>query len=377
MMKKIISKRMKMIDSSAIRQAFNLAHKIKNPIDLSVGFPEDNTPEIVKIEAIKAIENNLTRYTPSNGIKDLRLALVNKFNEQNNLITSADQISILPGATTGILMIFLALLDQGDEIIIPDPFFPPYRDMALMLGAKPVFIDTAPTFKLTAHQVKRKITRRTKIIFINTPNNPTGVIYDKEELINIAKLAEKRGIVILSDEIYEHFSYENKPFSIGSIYKNTLTLNGFSKTYAMTGWRIGYVTGPKEIINEINELLQYTVFSTNSISQIASLAALNVDPKTITDKYKKKRDFIIKELSPFFEIYGAQGAFYLFLKVPTQYKNDMEFVNKAAEYGLIILPGRAFSQHSSYFRIAFGSPMEDIKKGIDIIKKIATIDIKI
>jgi aspartate aminotransferase/aminotransferase len=357
------------IDSSAIRQAFSLAHKIKDPIDLSVGFPEDNTPDNIKEEAIKAIRSNLTRYTPSNGIKDLREALANKFIKQNNLVTSADQISILPGATTGILMIFLALLDPGDEIIIPDPFFPPYRDIALMLGAKPVFIDTAPSFKLTAEQVKRKITKKTKIIFINTPNNPTGAVYETGELKNIAKLAEEHGIIILSDEIYEHFSYESEHFSIGSIYKNTLTLNGFSKAYAMTGWRIGYVTGPKEIINAINELLQYTVFSTNSISQIASLAALNCNPKEMTTRYKQKKDFIIKELSPFFEIHGAQGAFYLFLKVPAQYKDDIEFINEAITHGLIILPGRAFSQHNSYFRIAFGGPMEDIKKGINIIKE--------
>lgn len=371
MPKKIISDRMKDFDSSAIRYAFTLASKTVDPIDLSVGFPEDDTPSLIKREAIKAINNNHTRYTASNGTKELREALSKKLKQQNKLSIPPEQISVVPGVTTGILLTYLAILDPGDEIIIPDPFFPPYRDIAVMLGAKPVYVDTAPTFRLTAAQVEKHITEKTKAILINSPNNPTGAIYEEMELRKIAKLAEKNNIVILSDEIYEHFTYTDKHFSIGTVYENTLTLNGFSKAYAMTGWRLGYIAGPTEIIGAINELLQYIVFSTSSISQMAGLAALKYDPKEMIKKYKKKRDYIAEELSSYFELEGAHGAFYFFLKVPSKYKDDMDFVNKAAERSLIILPGRAFSQGNSYFRVAFGAPMSDVIKGIQILKELA------
>lgn len=370
MSKEIISKRMKYFDSSAIKTALSLSSS-HDLIDLSIGFPEDDTPDEIKKQAIEAINQNITRYTAANGIKELRNAVSDKLREQNNIHAHPDQISILPGVTTGIMLVYLAILDKDDEIIIPDPYFPPYKDLAIMLGAKPVFIETAPTFQLTAEMVENSITPKTKAILINSPNNPSGAVYPEGELRKIAEVANAHNIIIISDEIYEHFSYTENHFSIGSVYPNTITMNGFSKAYAMTGWRLGYMAGPEEIIDTINSLIQYIVFSSHSVSQMAALKALELDPQKMIKKYEEKRKYIIDELSGYYKIHGAQGAYYFFPQVPKQYKDDNDFCQKAAEQKLMILPGSVFSQHHNHFRISYGAPMEEIKKGVAILKKLA------
>jgi aspartate aminotransferase/aminotransferase len=219
--------------------------------------------------------------------------------------------------------------------------------------------------------VKNKITPNTKALLINNPNNPSGAVYSENELKKIAEIADNHNIIIISDEIYEHFTYAENHFSIGSIYPNTITMNGFSKAYAMTGWRLGYMTGPEKIIETINNLIQYIVFSSNSISQVAALKALELDPSEMIKKYAEKRRYIIDELSDHYEINGAQGAYYFFLKVPPKYKDAYEFCQEASKNKLMILPGSAFSQNNSYFRISYGAPMKDVKRGVEILKKLA------
>jgi aspartate/methionine/tyrosine aminotransferase len=284
-MRSYLAKRLQNFDSSKIRAAFEFAEDIPNLIDLSIGFPEDDTPDYVKLAAAEAIKNNHTRYTAANGLAALRQAIARKLEKENQISATPDSITITPGVTTGILLSYLAILDPGDEILLPDPFFPPYHDLAVMLGAKAVLVDTAPTFQLTAALIEPLITAKTKALVVNSPNNPSGAVYPKEELVKIAALAKKHGLLIISDEIYEHFTYDAEHFSIGSIYRETLTLNGFSKGYAMTGWRIGYIAGPQMIIDAINELQQYTVFSSSSISQHAALAALRQRPRDIAVNY--------------------------------------------------------------------------------------------
>ena len=359
-----ISQRIKLFDSSKIRAAFEFAEDIPNPIDLSIGFPEDNTPDYVKLAGIEAIKNNHTRYTPTNGLLALRSAIAEKLSHENNIPSSADHVTVTPGITMGILLSYLAVLDPGDEVLLPEPFFPPYRDLALMLGAKLTLIDTAPTFQLTAEMIQPYITPKTKVLAINSPNNPSGAIYPETELRKIAGLAKKHNILLISDEVYEYFSYDEKHFSVGSIYPNTLTLNGFSKSHAMTGWRIGYINGSPEIIEAINELQQYTVFSSSSIGQHAALAALAHKPERLTSKYKIKRDKVRRLLSGTFpDIQGAQGAFYFFLKLPGDIK-DTQFVNHLAHKGVIVLPGSAFSHHENYIRLAFGAETKNLEAGL-------------
>jgi aspartate/methionine/tyrosine aminotransferase len=365
----MIAKRLKQFDSSAIRRAFELAQEIPDPIDLSIGYPEDNTPDYIKNAGIKAIKENFTQYTPSNGMFELREAVAKKLESENKIKVGSDQVTITPGVTTGILLTYLAILDPGDEVLLPDPFFPPYRDLAVMLGAKVTYIDTFPSFQLTAEQIKPLITKRTKILVINSPNNPSGAVYPEAELRKIAKLAQKHGIIIISDEVYEHFSYDISHFSIGSIYPRTVTLNGFSKAYAMTGWRVGYIAAPMDIIAAINELQQYIVFSSCSVSQKAALAAFRHHPIVLTNKYRIKRDLTVNILSKHFEVQGAQGAFYAFVKVPEGMK-DFDFMDLAAKENVIILPSSAFSSRDDYFRIAFCADKKTLFKGLSVITRL-------
>src|SRR3990167_4958200 len=343
-MTRFIAKRLADFDSSKIRAAFEFAENIPNPIDLSIGFPEDNTPDHIKLAGIEAIRNNHTRYTSTNGMAALRKAIAKKLESENKVPSGPDHVTIMPGITTGILLSYLAILDPGDEVLIPDPYFPPYKELAVMLGAKAVLVDTAPSFQLTPDLIRPHITSRTKAIVVNTPNNPSGAVYPEHELRKIAELAKEHDLIVISDEVYEYFCYDDRHFSIGSVYPNTLTLNGFSKSFAMTGWRIGYINGPSEIIDAINELHQYTVFSSSSISQHAGLAALKQGNKNIFLKYEAKRDLLISQLSRTFgKVFGAEGAFYVFLQLPEGIK-DMEFVNHLAQAGVLVLPGSAFSR---------------------------------
>ncbi len=372
-MSSFIAKRLQNFDSGKIRAAFEFAEDIPNPIDLSIGFPEDDTPDYIKLASIEAINKNHTRYTATNGLAALRKAISRKLEKENHIPSSPDHVTITPGITTGILLTYLAILDPGDEILIPDPVFPPYNDLAVMLGAKLVFVDTVPKFQLTAELIKPHITAKTKALVINSPNNPSGAVYPKSELLKIAALAKKHNFLVISDEVYEHFAYDEDHFSIGSVYPNTITLNGFSKSYAMTGWRVGYANGPKEIIDAINELQQYTVFSSASISQHAALAALKRHPKTIVGGYKSKRDAARGVLETAFpDIEGAQGAFYFFLRLPPRV-DDMSLVNHLSHRGVIVLPGSAFSNHKDYVRISFAAEKENLLEGLKRVCESAEI----
>ncbi len=371
MNKHIIAQRMNQFDSTHLSRAFARAAAMTNPIDLSIGFPEDDTPGIIKKAGIKAIQNNKTRYTPPNGTLALRSALAAKLELMNGIAATPETVSVTPGATTGILLAYLALLNPGDEILLPDPYFPPYRDIATMLGAVPVLIDTFPDFQLTARRIEPLITENTRVLVINTPNNPSGAVYPEIELRRIARLARKHNITIIADEIYEHFAYDIPHFSIGSIYHQTLTLNGFSKAYAMTGWRLGYMAGPLAIIAAINQLQQYIVFSSSSIAQEAGVAALRFDPSKLTDKYRRKRDLVREYLADSYHLAGSQGAFYAFIPVPTGH-NDISFARAAVEKNVIILPSRAFSMHTDYVRIAFATDRSKLERGLKIMRELAT-----
>jgi aspartate/methionine/tyrosine aminotransferase len=351
-------------DSGKIRLAFELAKEIPDQIDLSIGFPEEDTPAAVKQAGIDAIRADRTRYLPTNGLAELRSRIAHKLKAENHIVLTADNISVTPGLTTAILLCYLALLNPGDEVILPQPLFPPYYELAKIAGGAPVPLGTFPDFQLTAEMVGRVITSKTKLLVINSPNNPTGAVYDEAELRKIAALAEKHGIILMSDEIYEHFSYDKPHFSIGSIYKDTLTLNGFSKAYAMTGWRVGYIGGPEDMIEAINQLQQYVVFSSSSIAQYAALEAIKHPPLHLQNSYKIKRDTALKSLKDTFsDIQGGQGAFYLFLKLPDGLE-DVKVVNQLSHRGVIVLPGSAFCDRKDYIRVSFAGNLRKLETGL-------------
>lgn len=362
-----IAYRLSDFDSGKIRMAFELAKEIPGQIDLSIGFPEEDTPSAVKQAAIDAINDDHTRYLPTNGLIELRQAIANKLLAENGIHALPEQVSVTPGLTTAILLCYLAILNPGDEIILPQPLFPPYYELAKLAGAVPVPLSTFPDFQLTAELVAQRLTPQTKALVVNSPNNPSGAVYDESELRKVAELARQHKLIIISDEIYEHFSYDKPHFSLGSIYPDTLTLNGFSKAFAMTGWRIGYICGPQDIIEAINQLQQYVVFSSSSIGQYAALEALKHPPLHLKDKYKAKRDLALQVLAPDFpQIYGGAGAFYLFLKLPNGLK-DTEIVNHLSHRGVIVLPGSAFSDQDNYIRLSFAGDIGNLKIGLQRI----------
>lgn len=364
-----IAQRLNYFDSSDFRKAVEKQSLLDNPIDLSIGIPEELTPEHVKAAAIKAIKEDRTTYTPSNGLLELRTALARKLNEENNIPCNENSVTIVPGLTTGQLLVYLAIIDPGDEIVVFDPYYPPYPHLASMVGGRVVYASTLPTFQPDLKALEASVTHKTKAIVINSPNNPTGAIYPEKTLREIAAIADKYNALIISDEIYEHFIYDGKPFSIGSIYPNTITMNGFSKEYAMTGWRVGYITGPQDIIDAINEFQQYVVMSSSSVAQHAALKALQHPPASLVSKYRKKREFLVSALENMdLEVNGANGAFYVFIKAPNGL-TDVEFVEKATEHNLILVPGRAFSQLHGFVRISYGAGLGDLGKGIDALRK--------
>lgn len=364
----LISNRLNNFDSSDFRDVFLRQQSIIDPIDLSIGLPEDLTPTPIKEAGINAIMQDKTIYTPSNGIPELRDALSNKFKTKNNINVSPEQVAVVPGLTTGLLLVYLAILDPGDEVIVMEPAYPPYTSLVTAIGGRVVTIPTFPSFQPDIPLIEASITSKTKAIVVNSPNNPTGAVYSKETLIKLAKIADEHNILIISDEIYEHFVYEGEHFSIGSIYPNTITMNGFSKEYAMTGWRLGYVAGPLKIIEAINELQQYMVMSSSSIAQYAALEAIKQPGGQMRNKYLKKRNYLLKRLTEMgYSVEGAQGAFYMFIQAPADMV-DLDFVEKAADHDVLIVPGRAFASRHGYFRISYGSSMETLEKGLDQIE---------
>lgn len=367
----LIAHRLGYFDSSDFREAIKKQSQLVDPVDLSIGIPEELTPTHVKAAAFRAIADDKTTYTPANGIPELREALAHKLRTENNIPCDASNVAVVPGLTTGQLLIYLALLDPGDEVILFDPYYPPYPHLANMLEAHVVYVSTLPNFQPNLEALEASVTDKTKLIIINSPNNPSGAVYPEETLRKIAAIAERENITLVSDEIYEHFVYEGKHFSVGSIYPNTITMNGFSKEYAMTGWRLGYICAPQQIIDAVNELLQYVVFSSSSIAQHAALAALDKKPKDLVEKYRVKRDFVVTSLRKLgYKVEGTQGAFYVFVKAPNS-MTDVEFIEHATAHGLILVPGRAFSTLHGFLRISYGADMVTLKKGMAILADIA------
>lgn len=365
-MTKTIARRMAKIDASGIRKVFALAEKIKNPINLSIGQPDFDTPEKIKKEAIAAINQGFNKYTPTQGILALREAIVQKLQRENDIKLKADNVLVTAGTSGGLTLAFLTLLDEKDEVIIPDPYFVIYKHLVNFVGARPKLISTYPDFQIDPKKIEKAITSKTKMIILNSPNNPTGAVYSQKTIEAIIEIAKSKNIFLLSDEIYEKFIYEKNHFSPGSVYKNTITLNGFSKFCSVPGWRIGYAAGPKEIINEMAKLQQYTFVCAPSFAQKAAISALKYNPQKHIKKYQKRRDFLYEELKPYFKIQKPDGSFYLFPEAPS--KNGTNFVKRAINNRLLIIPGKVFSEKDTHFRISYTASEEEIKKGIAVLK---------
>ena len=358
----------------------------KDVIGLGAGEPDFDTPDNVKDAAIEAIKKGDTKYTAVDGTPELKKAIVEKFKRENNLSYSTDQITVGTGGKQVIYNTFMATLNKGDEVIIPAPFWVSYPDMVLLAGGIPKIVkcDERDGFKLSARKLKKAITKKTKWLILNSPSNPTGAGYTKDEIEELSKiLVKNKKIFILSDDIYEHIRYDNFNFftiaQISKLKDRTLTMNGVSKSYAMTGWRIGYAAGPKEIITAIRKIQSQSTSNPSSISQAAAVEALNGQQNFIKERaeaFKHRRDFVVNSLN---EINGINcltpnGAFYVFpsckdlLNKKTKLKTDTEFVQKLLEKSMVaVVQGSAFGLNG-YFRISYATSMENLEKAISRIK---------
>ena len=380
-------KRIKPSPTIAVTQkARELRAAGKDVIGLGAGEPDFDTPDNIKNAAIKAIRSGDTKYTAVDGTPALKKAIISKFKRENKLKYTLDQITVGTGGKQVLYNTFMATLNKGDEVIIPAPFWVSYPDMVLLAGGKPKIIKCTEQegFKLTAKKLKKAITKKTKWLILNSPSNPTGAGYTKREIQNLANvLIKNKKVLILSDDIYEHVRYDNfNFFTIAQIPKlkdRTLTMNGVSKSYAMTGWRIGYAAGPKDIIKAIGKIQSQSTSNPSSISQAAAVEALNGKQgfiKTRAKAFRDRRNFVVKSLNNIKGIHclTPNGAFYVFpsckglLNKKTKLKTDTNFVQSLLEKeNVAVVQGSAFGL-DGYFRISYATSMKNLKKAMSRIK---------
>jgi aspartate/methionine/tyrosine aminotransferase len=372
-----ISRRAKGVDASGIRKVFDLAAKMKDPINLSIGLPDFDVPEAAKTVAIESIRRGDNRYTQTQGIAPLRERLRKDLSAEMG--RDVGEVLITSGVSGGLFLAILATIDPGDEAIFLDPYFVMYKHLLTMAGGTPVVVDSYPDFRFHAERVEKAITPRTKFLILNSPSNPTGVVMTEAEVRDAVEVARKHGLLIISDEIYEPFLYgegsgfgvqgsgmRGAPPSPAKLYDNTLILRGFSKSHAMTGWRLGYAAGPEAIVAQMTKLQQYTYVCAPSPLQHAALAALDVPMREAVEAYRRKRDIVFERLSRKFEVVKPEGAFYIFPKAPAG-RTATEFVAKAIENNVLVIPGNVFSDRDTHFRISYATTDEKLARGCEIL----------
>ncbi|MFP4144788.1 MAG: pyridoxal phosphate-dependent aminotransferase [Phycisphaeraceae bacterium] len=386
---RFITDRLRAIDASGIRRVFDLAAQLENPINLSIGQPDFDVPQPIKDAACDAIQAGRNSYTQTQGIQALREKAVAGLQEEQPATYGRpgeplpDDLGVLitSGVSGALVLALLTSVGPGDEVLIADPAFVMYRHLVTLAGATPVFVDTYPDFQLTAERVEPLITERTKVLLFNTPANPTGVVASPETCRQIAELAAEHKLLLLSDEIYDEFCYEKvapeaggKPrlASPAATNRQVMVMRGFSKTWAMTGWRLGYVVGPKAIIEQMTKLQQYSFVCAPSMVQVAGTAALDVDMSDYVEAYRRKRDRVAEVLGPHYELTTPGGAFYAFPKVPEKLGlTATEFVEKAVRQGLLIIPGSVFSERDTHFRLSYACDDETLETGLAMLVDLA------
>lgn len=384
---RLICDRARAVSASGIRRIFNLAAKLKDPVNLSIGQPDFPVPDPVKRAAIEAIESDKNGYTLTKGIAPLldRINAHLKFDLGWDIREGSGIDSFVTSGTSGALTLaFLALIGPGDEAIIPDPYFAMYPYMATIAGGKAVRCDTYPDFRMTAERVEPLITSKTKFVLYNSPGNPSGVVGTVKECRDLLDLCRAKGVLLISDEIYDEFTFRGgltdfaktdgktprcpSPARFDGASQDVLLIRGFGKTYGFTGWRAGYAAGPEPVINAMTRIHQYTYVCAPSIVQWGALAAFDVNMSGHVDDFEKRRDIVIDRLSKHTEVSVPEGAFYVFARVPERLKmTSNQFVDKCLAREVMVIPGNVFSDRDTHFRISFSAPIAKINKGMDII----------
>ncbi|MFQ5797426.1 MAG: pyridoxal phosphate-dependent aminotransferase [Bacteroidota bacterium] len=388
----LLSRKIQQIEESQTLALTALALKLKSQgvdvISLAAGEPDFPTPAHVKQAAMKAIELNFTHYTANNGIAELRESIAKKFARDNNLHFSPDQILVSCGAKHSIFNVVQALCNHGDEVIVISPYWVSYPEIVKMANAKPVILTTSAEsdYKLNASQLRRAVTSRTKLLIFNSPCNPTGTVYTREEIEELAQAVHATGVFVISDEIYEQVTYDDiEHFSIGSIQRiadQVITVNGVSKAYAMTGWRIGYLGGRKDVVDAAAKVQSQTTSNPTSISQKAALAAItgsDEDLKNMTAEFQRRRDCLCKQLRSVKEFMYKipRGAFYLFPNVESLYgrigntsllKNSADVCQYLLQEARVAsVPGSAFGAED-HIRLSYACSIETLETAVERIR---------
>ena len=362
-----IADRTKLFSSSGIRRMFDLAAKLEDPINLSIGQPDFDVPQPIKDEMIDAVQTGKNGYALTQGMPVLREKLQAQIDEQFG--HEDRKVFVCSGTSGGLLLSAMAMVNPGDEVIFFDPYFVMYSALIRMVGGVPVPVSIYPDFTVDIDKIKAAITDRTKMIILNSPSNPTGVCMKPEEIKAVAELAAERGIALVSDEIYSRFTYDSEHVSTAKFNPNTIVVDGFSKSYAMTGWRCGFVHGPTEIIDTMLKVQQYTFVCSPQPVQWAGAVAMDTDISDHVKRYAGKRDKMIEGLKDHYEIVKPGGAFYLFPRLP--WGNGESFVEKAIENNLMVIPGSIFSEFDTHFRISYAVDDATLDRGIETLIKLA------
>ena len=362
-----------------------------NVIGFSAGEPDFDTPEEIKLSAIESLKSGFTKYTPTSGIPDLKKAICEKLSRENNINYSPQQILASCGAKQVIYNCLQALCNDGDEVLIPSPYWLSYPEQVTFARGKSVFIESSDKndFKITKNDIERNLTEKTKILIINSPSNPTGSLYTEKELYEVVQSAVNAGLYVISDEIYEKIIYDGEkhvsPASFGKeFFEKVITVNGFSKAFSMTGWRIGYAAGPIDIIKAATLVQDHSTSGPNSFTQKAAITALQGDEKTITDMVKefdKRRKYIVERLNNIDGITCMlpKGAFYVFPNISGLYNRDIcgQKVTNSVDLADLVLdkaktafvPGACFGS-DNHLRISYATSMENIEEGMNRLEKL-------
>ncbi|MBM3244792.1 MAG: pyridoxal phosphate-dependent aminotransferase [Candidatus Omnitrophica bacterium] len=388
----LLSDKVRHISPSPTLSITAKANKMKaegiNIIGFGAGEPDFDTPLNIKEAAKKAIDKGFTKYTPTAGIKELKEAICAKFKKDNNLEYAPDEVLVSCGAKHSIFNIVLALCGEGDEVILPSPYWVSYPEMVKVAGAKSVILNTTQEtkFKITPEQLKNAINQKTKLLILNSPSNPTGMVYSEQELKEISKIVLKAGIYCLADEIYEKVIYDENHISIASLgsemKQKTIVVNGVSKAYSMTGWRIGYCAGPKEIIQAMSNLQDHSTSNPTSIAQAASVEALTGsqdDLSKMVAEFKERRDFMVNRVNAIKGLHTLkpQGAFYCWINISSilnksinnkKISNSLELTDVLLQAAHVaVVPGGVFGD-DNYIRLSYATSMGNIVEGLNRIE---------
>lgn len=362
-----LAERMSRIEISGIRKVFELARSLKDPVNLSIGQPHFDVPDHAKAAIIKAIQEGKNGYTVTQGIPELREKI--EAHVRKELPHADRQLMITSGTSGGFMLAICCSVNPGDEVIVFDPYFVMYPHVVTLAGGRTTYVDTYPGFGIDVDKVQAAITPRTKAIILNSPANPTGMVVPRGVVRDLAQLAAKRGILLISDEIYRAFCYDEPFTSPAEFNEDVLVLDGFSKSHAMTGWRLGYAHGPRQLIDAMTTLQQFTFVCAPSMVQHAGAMAWGMDLGPYFAEYKRKRDRLAAGLEGHLEFVKPGGAFYFFVRSPRG--TGADFFKECVDNNLLLIPGKTFSRQDTHVRISYAAEDSVLDRGIAILRKLA------